>query len=75
MKLFTATKIEGGFKVPNHYAVLEEPATQVEKLKKESQLLGLNIHAIWYPHHRHELVENLVELIADVIEKKFAFKG
>ena len=42
---------------------------------KEAQLLDLNIQPIWYDYGAHQMVERLVELIADVSEKRFVFKA
>lgn len=75
MDLFKAAKDEDGYQVPTHYAVVEAPTDAQAKQQKESRLLGLNIQPIWYPNNRHDLVEKLVDLIADVAEKRVVFKG
>lgn len=75
MELFKAAKDEDGYQVPTHYAVVEAPTDVHAKQQKESRLLGLNIQPIWYPKDRHDLVERLVDLIADVAEKRVVFKG
>jgi SIR2-like domain len=75
MKLFATTKEEGGYNVPPHYAVVEEPATTEQKLNKETRLLDLDIHPIWYPNGAHQMVERIIDLVADVAEKRFVFKG
>jgi hypothetical protein len=45
------------------------------KQQKETRLLDLNIQPIWYPNGEHQMVESVIDLVADVAEKRFVFKG
>ena len=75
--LFEKVKQEDGYQIPNHFAVLPAPATAQSTQAKETRLLGLNIHPIWYPHQdaEHKSVEKLLQLVVDVTEKRIAFNG
>jgi hypothetical protein len=75
MDLFQAAKLGDGYQVPNHYAIVEASPDLQLKQQKETRLLSLNIQPIWYPNGQHAQVERLVELIADVAEKRVVFKG
>ncbi len=75
MDLFKAAKESDAYQVPNHYAIVEQPNTAGRRQQKEAQLLELNIQPIWYPQGDHQMVERVVDLIADVAEKRFVFKG
>lgn len=75
MELFKAARDSDGYQVPNHYAIVEAPSDVQLKQQKETRLLDLNIQPIWYLHGEHQMVECLVDLIADVAEKRFVFKG
>ena len=75
MDLFQAAKAGDGYQVPNHYAIVEAPGDVQARQQKESRLLGLNIQPIWYPNGQHDMAERLIDLIADVAEKRVAFKG
>jgi len=58
-----------------HYAIVEAPVDVQAKQHKETRLLALNIQPIWYPNGQHSFVDRLVDLLADVAEKRFVFKG
>lgn len=75
MDLFQAAKDGDGYQVPIHYAIVEAPAEAQAKQHKETRLLALNIQPIWYPNGQHSLVDRLVDLVADVAEKRVVFKG
>lgn len=75
MDLFAKAVEDGGYQVPNHYAMLPAPVDAQAKQKKESRLLKLNIQPIWYPDGQHGDVDCLLELICDVTAKNFVFKG
>lgn len=75
MELFKAAKESDAYQVPSHYAIVEAPETGEQQAAKEAQLLDLNIQPIWYDNGAHQMVERLVELIADVSEKRFVFKA
>lgn len=75
MELFKAARDSDGYQVPNHYAVVEAPVDVQVKQQKETRLLDLNIQPIWYPAGEHQMVECIVDLISDVAERRFVFKG
>jgi hypothetical protein len=75
MELFKAARDSDGYQVPNHYAIVEAPSDVQVKQQKETRLLDLHIQPIWYPQGDHQMVERVVDLIADVAEKRFVFKG
>ncbi len=75
MDLFRAAKESDAYQVPNHYAFVEDPQEADQRPAKEAQLLELNIQPIWFPHGRFDAVERFVDLIADVTERRFVFKG
>lgn len=75
MELFKAARDSDGYQVPNHYAIVEAPTDAQVKQQKETRLLDLNIQPIWYPNGEHQMVENIIDLVADVAEKRFVFKG
>jgi len=75
MELFKAARDSDGYQVPSHYAIVEAPADAQVKQQKETRLLDLNIQPIWYPHGEHQMVESIIDLVADVAEKRFVFKG
>ena len=75
MELFKAAKESDGYQVPNHYAIVEAPSDSGQRQRKEAQLLELHIQPIWYSSGQHGMVDRLVDLIADVSEKRFVFKG
>ena len=75
MELFKAARDSDGYQVPNHYAIVEAPPDFQVRQQKETRLLDLNIQPIWYPQGAHQMVERIVDLIADVAEKRVAFKG
>ena len=75
MELFKAARDSDGYQVPNHYAVVEAPADVQAKQQKETRLLDLNIQPIWYPNGEHQMVESIIDLVADVAEKRFVYKG
>lgn len=75
MELFKAARDSDGYQVPSHYAIVEAPVDVQAKQQKETRLLDLNIQPIWYPDGEHQMVESIIDLVADVAEKRFVFKG
>lgn len=75
MELFKAARDSDGYQVPNHYAIVEAPTDAQVKQQKETRLLDLNIQPIWYPNGEYQMVESIIDLVADVAEKRFVFKG
>lgn len=75
MDLFKVAKESDTYQVPNHYAIVEVPKDANQRPAKEAQLLELKIQPIWFPSGEFDKVERLVDLIADVAEKRFVFTG
>lgn len=75
MDLFKVAKESDSYQVPNHYAIVEVPKDPNQRPAKEAQLLELKIQPIWFPNGEFDKVDRLVDLIADVAEKRFVFKG
>lgn len=71
MSLFEAVKNQQDFAIPDHFAILAEPASGTLKNEKEARLLNLGIRPIWYPNSAHEFVESYLQLAIDVAEGRF----
>ncbi len=39
---------EAAFEIPDHFALLNEPATNQDRARKEARLLQLKIRPLWY---------------------------
>ena len=70
LELFQKVVDKKEFEIPDHFAVLPEPATVDAKNQKATRLLPLKIRPIWYPAGRHEFVERYLALAIDVAEGK-----
>jgi len=75
LELFEEAKQADEYVIPNHYAILPEPGDAQAKQRKETRLLSLNIHPLWYPVDQHEVVERYLQLIVDVAERRIAYNG
>ncbi|WP_291991553.1 SIR2 family protein [Candidatus Accumulibacter sp. ACC003] len=75
MELFKTANAGDGYQVPIHYALLAAPVDAQAKQQKETRLLALNIHLIWYPDGQYELIERILDLIVDVADKRVVFAG
>lgn len=71
MDLFKAVKDQQEFSVPDHYAILEDPADPAVKAAKQSRLLTLEIRPLWYPNGKHEFVESYLQLAIDAAEGRY----
>lgn len=65
LDLFKTVVEQKQFDIPDHYAILPEPPTRAERTKKESRLLKLQIHPLWYPKGAHDFVEKYLSLALD----------
>jgi hypothetical protein len=76
LDLFKSVKDENQFDIPDHFAILENkmPGNPQWKIDTESRLLGLNIRPIWYPNGEHRMIEKMISLALDIIDKKVNFK-
>jgi hypothetical protein len=70
LELFQHVLNDGQFEVPDHFAILPEPVTTADKSQKESRLLPLKIRPIWYPHGKHEFVEQYLALAIALAEER-----
>lgn len=80
LDLFSFVVDEGTFEIPDHFALLNEPATAQERARKEDRLLQLKIRPLWYkapagsdgtPDHR--LLEQILRLAIAVARKQVVF--
>ena len=69
LKLFADVKTQG-FSLPQHFAFLEAPKDDAERSARTDSLEKLGISALWYPHGRHELVREFVELLVALKTKE-----
>ncbi len=76
LDLFKSVKDQNQFDIPEHFAILENkmPGDPQWKIDTESRLLGLNIRPIWYPKGEHKMIEQMISLALDIIDKKVNFK-
>lgn len=51
-----------------HYAILEAPATDADRVSREKTLAEHGIVPIWYPNGEHHYVEALVQLLVECME-------
>lgn len=81
LDLFKSVVDEAAFEIPDHFALLNEPATQQERANKEDRLLQLKIRPLWYstpldtngkPHH--SLLEQILRLAIAVARKQVVFE-
>lgn len=80
LDLFKSIVDEAAFEIPDHFALLNEPATPQERAKKEARLLQLKIRPIWYAtpigddgSHDHALLEHILRLAIAVSRRQVAF--
>lgn len=80
LDLFKSVVDEAAFEIPDHFALLSEPATQQERARKEARLLQLKIRPLWYPTPRdaegkpdHNLLELILRLAIAVARKQVVF--
>jgi hypothetical protein len=80
LDLFRSVVEDAEFEIPDHFALLNEPATMQERGRKEARLLQLRIRPLWYttpydaegkPDHR--LLEQILRLAIAVARKQVVF--
>lgn len=81
LDLFKSIVDEAAFEIPDHFALLNEPATPQERAQKEARLLQLKIRPIWYSvsvaddgSHDHGLLEQILRLAIAVSRRQVAFE-
>ena len=69
------------FEIPDHFALLNEPATPQERARKEARLLQLKIRPLWYAtpvdgdgRPDHGLLEQILRLAIAVASRKVVFE-
>ena len=80
LDLFKSVVDEAAFEIPDHFALLNKPATQQEQARKEARLLQLKIRPLWYPTPHdaegkpdHSLLELILRLAIAVARKQVVF--
>ncbi len=81
LDLFQSVVDEGAFEIPDHFAVLNEPATAQERARKEARLLQLKIRPLWYAAPEdaegkpdHGLLEQILRLAIAVARRQVVFE-
>ena len=76
LDLFKFVKEQNQFDIPDHFAILEnkQPDESQWKIDTESRLLDLNIRPIWYLKGEHSMIEQMISLVLDLVDKKVNFK-
>jgi len=80
LDLFKSVVDEAAFEIPDHFALLNEPATPQERTRKEARLLQLKIRPLWYAtpadadgNPDHSLLEQILKLAIAVACKQVVF--
>lgn len=81
LDLFKSVVDEAAFEIPDHFALLNEPATPQERARKEARLLQLKIRPLWYPtpldengKPDHGLLELTLKLALAVARRQVVFE-
>lgn len=81
LDLFKSVVDEGAFEIPDHFALLNEPATQQDCARKEARLLQLKIRPLWYASPvdadgkpDHGLLEQILKLAIAVARRQVKFE-
>lgn len=81
LDLFKSVVDEAAFEIPDHFALLNEPATPQERARKEARLLQLKIRPLWYATPAdaegkpdHSLLEQILKLAISVARRQVVFE-
>lgn len=81
LELFKSVVDEGAFEIPDHFALLNEPATVQERARKEARLLQLKIRPLWYATPAdadgkpdHGLLGQILKLAIAVARRQVVFE-
>ncbi|WP_396269253.1 SIR2 family NAD-dependent protein deacylase [Ideonella sp.] len=81
LDLFKSVVDEGAFEIPDHFALINEPATLQERARKEDRLLQLKIRPLWYATPAdadgkpdHSLLEQILKLAVAVARRQVVFE-
>lgn len=80
LDLFKFVVEEAAFEIPDHFALLNEPATPQSRVRREARLLQLKIRPLWYAtpidadgKPDHSLLEQILKLAIAVARKHVVF--
>lgn len=80
LDLFKSVVDEAAFEIPDHFALLNEPATPQDRARKEARLLQLKIRPLWYATPTdadgkpdHSLLEKILKLAIAVARRQVVF--
>lgn len=80
LDLFKSVVDEAAFEIPDHFALLNEPATSQDRARKEARLLQLKIRPLWYATPAdangkpdHSLLEQVLKLAIAVARRQVVF--
>ena len=80
LELFKFVVDEAAFEIPDHFALLNEPATPQSRVRREARLLQLKIRPLWYVtpidadgKPDHSLLEQILKLAIAVARKHVVF--
>ena len=81
LDLFKFVIDEAAFEIPDHFALLNEPASPQERAAKEARLLKLKIRPLWYSTPAgedgkpdHSLLEQILKLVIAVARRQVVFE-
>ncbi|KVX97783.1 hypothetical protein WL10_33220 [Burkholderia ubonensis] len=81
LDLFKSVVDEAAFEIPDHFALLNEPATLQERARKEARLLQLKIRPLWYQTPAgddgkpdHILLEKILKLAIAAARRQVVFE-
>lgn len=81
LDLFKFVIDEAAFEIPDHFALLNEPASPQERAAKEARLLKLRIRPLWYStplgedgKPDHSLLEQILKLAIAVARRQVVFE-
>jgi uncharacterized protein (DUF2267 family) len=81
LDLFKSVVDEAAFEIPDHFALLNEPATPQERARKEARLLQLKIRPLWYATPTdgdgkpdHSSLEQILKLAIAVARRHVVFE-
>lgn len=81
LDLFKSVVDEAAFEIPDHFALLNEPATPADRARREARLLQLKIRPLWYATPTdaegkpdHGLLEKILKLAIAVAGRQVVFE-
>lgn len=81
LDLFKFVVDDAAFEIPDHFALLNDPGIQQERVAKEARLIKLKIRPLWYPTPEgedgtpdHSLLEQILKLVIAVARRQVVFE-